>query len=238
MRRLLRRQRLRLRQLRFVRPRLLDRQRRLSRHDLLQLRDLVHQLVHSLRRCVPRPPRQVLLLVPALPQDPALRQDQALLRVHCLREIAVRFLPGIADLSPTEAGNRARAARVQGSRCVHSNPARGGHSRLDLAALAVQEDHNHDPLSSVAVRCPRARVPARARPGVPGCFPRSQRNCRRRRSRASPFTPASLPSANVPFWTSASKKVSANFIRQGSVRARAAAPWPSLHRQSHARRER
>jgi len=194
-----------------------------QRRDLLPRHDPQHRPVNSLLPCVPRPLRLDV---------PALRQDQALRLGHCRQEIAVQCLLAIAGLFPIRRRARARVAPVPGSRCVHSNPARDGLSRLDPAALAVRVDHNRGLLSSVAARCPQARVLALERPGVRECCRRRfQRNCLRRQSRASHFTLASRPSANVPFWISASRRVSANCTRRGSVRARAEVPPLRLSRR-------
>ena len=203
-----------------------------QRRDLRHQDGLRRQPVPSLPPCVPRPLRQA-----RLQRVPALRQDQALRLGHCRREIAVRYLLGIVDLFLMRLGNRARAVRVPGSRCVHSNPAKGGHSRLDPLARAARVVHNPGLLNSVAARCPPVRVPAHVRPGVRGCCHPFQRNCLRRRSRGSRFTHESRPSASAPFWISASNKVSANCTRRGSVLVRAGArPLRSSPRRSPVRR--
>jgi len=189
-----------------------------------------------------RPPAIVLQLPRLGPflDAPAVWQDRERPLGHYPQEIAVQCLRGqraIADHFLTRAENRAPADHVPDSPCVRSNRARDGHSPRDRGPLAVLVDRNPAHLSNAAVRCRQAHGPARVRPGVRECCRRFQRNCLPRRSRASRSIRENRPSASAPFWTSASKKVSANCIRRGSVRGPAEArPLRLSPRRSPARR--
>src|SRR5438046_805095 len=116
-------------------------------------------------------------------------------------------------------------------------PAPAGAPATPAGARAVPVDRNPAHLATATVRCRQAHGPARVRPGVRECCRRFQRNCLPRRSRASRSIRENRPSASAPFWTSASKKVSANCIRRGSVRGPAEArPLRLSPRRSPARR--
>jgi len=210
----------------------LTRRRNLPQHHLpLRERQFVrHRLRYSLlQRGLPltrargqplsvlqRPHLVPLRRVPALLQDLALQADlyQQGIEGLCLRAIEGRCLTRREILG--------RADRVPVSRCVRSNPARGGSSHR----APERAEHQVGLLSNAADPCRRERALDHVHRVVPACCRHFRRGYRPRRSRGNRSIRESRPSVNVPWWTSGNRRASASCIRHVSAPERDAGVLP------------
>jgi len=153
---------------------------------------------------------------------PAVLRDLAVQADLCPQGIEVLCLRAIAGQCLKRREIHARADRVPVSRCVRSNPARGGSSRRAPERAA----HQVGLLSNAADPCRRERVLDRVHQVAPACCRHFRRGCRPRRSPENRSIRESRLSANVPSWTNGNRRASASCIRHVSAPERDAGVLP------------